>query len=307
MRIDKRSALALGGTTLALLAAFSWLGLQGSAPARAAGSLFAIGLLLGSFLNVLAFRLPKMMEQAWQREAAEACGLPPPEQAPLSLSHPHSHCPGCRNTLKTWQLVPVFSYLLLRGRCAFCASPISPRYPLVELSVGLIFAAVGWRLGPSPASLAHLVLLYLLLALALIDLDSKLLPDSLTQPLLWLGLLANLFQSLAPLQDAVIGAMAGYLSMWLIAAAFRLCTGKEGLGIGDFKLMAALGAWLGWEALPLIITIGSISSALVGIALIVAKRTEREQTQPFGPFLIAGGIVALLWGKEITRWYLALA
>ena len=307
MRIDKRSAFALGGGSLLLLAAFSWLGLQGSAAAQTAGALLAIGLLLGSFLNVLAFRLPKMMEQAWRQECAEGCGLPPPDEAPLGLSFPHSHCPACRNTLKAWQLIPVFSYLLLRGRCAFCASPISPRYPLVELGVGLIFAAVGWRLGPSPAALAHLVLLYMLLALALIDLDSKLLPDSLTQPLLWLGLLANLFQLRVPLQDAVIGAAAGYLSMWLIAAVFRLCAGKEGLGAGDFKLMAALGAWLGWEALPLIITIGSISSAVVGTALIAAKRTERHDTQPFGPYLIAGGIVALLWGREITRWYLALA
>ncbi|OHX10523.1 methyltransferase [Chromobacterium sphagni] len=283
------------------------MGLQGTAAAQAAGSLLVIGLLLGSFLNVLAFRLPRMMEQAWRQECADAMDLPARDEPALSLSHPHSHCPECQNTLRAWQLVPIFSYLLLRGRCAFCGSAISLRYPLVELTVGLIFAAVGWRTGFHATTLAHLILLYLLLALALIDLDSQLLPDCLTQPLLWLGLLANLFQLLTPLADAVIGAMAGYLAMWLIAAVFQLCTGKKGLGRGDFKLVAAMGAWLGWTALPLIITLGSISSAVIGIALIRSGRIGREQVQPFGPYLIAGGVAGLLWGKEITNWYLALA
>ncbi|WP_233492786.1 A24 family peptidase [Chromobacterium sp. ATCC 53434] len=303
---DKKDLLILGGLAALLTAGFGWLGVSAAEPARAAASLMAIGLLLGSFLNVLVYRLPRMLQADWERECAEYVGQPPPATG-FSLARPHSHCPACGNTLRPWQLVPLLGYALLRGRCGFCDETIGIRYPLVELLTGCAFAAIGWRLGFQPAAFAQLALCYLLLALALIDFDSRLLPDCLTQPLLWLGLLANLFHLMVPLTDAVAGAMAGYLSMWGIAAVFRALTGKDGLGQGDFKLVAALGGWLGWSAVPLIIGFGATMSALSGLLLIRAGRLDADQAQPFGPWLIAAGVVAWLWGGKITAWYLAAA
>ncbi|MBX9295532.1 prepilin peptidase [Chromobacterium vaccinii] len=305
--IDRKSALLIGSASIALTGLFSWLSLNAALTAQFATALLVLGLLLGSFLNVLAHRLPKMMESAWRRECAEAAGQPMPPLETLTLSHPRSHCPACHAPLAGWTLIPLLGYLLLRGRCAGCAAKISLRYPLVELGIGLAFFGIGWRLGPHPIAIASLVFLFLLSALALIDLDVRLLPDTLTQPLLWLGLAANLFHLFIPLQDGVIGAMAGYLLMRAIAAAFRLCTGRDGLGAGDVKLMAGLGAWLGWQQLPLIIGLGAISSALAGGALIAMRKIDGHAPQPFGPYLIGAAAVALLWGNEIAAWYLKTA
>lgn len=305
--IDRKSALLIGSASIALTALFAWLSQNATLGIQFAVVLLILGLLLGSFLNVLVYRLPKMMESAWRRECAEATNQPAPPLETLTLSRPRSHCPACHASLAGWQLIPLLGYLLLRGRCARCAARISLRYPLIELGVGLAFCCIGWRLGPQPIAAAWLVFLFLLSALALIDLDAKLLPDSLTQALLWLGLIANLFHAFIPLQDAVTGAIAGYSLMRTIAALFRWSTGREGLGAGDFKLVAGLGAWLGWQQLPLIVGLGAISSALTGGALIALRKIDSHAPQPFGPHLIGAAAVALLWGNEIAAWYLKTA
>ncbi|SUX55933.1 Pectic enzymes secretion protein outO [Chromobacterium vaccinii] len=306
MTITQKNLLAIGGAIIVLLMLSSWLGLNGSRASQTAFALMILGMTLGSFLNVLTFRLPKMLEYRWRIECADASGQTIAQTAAMTLSRPRSHCPACQTPLAAWQLMPVLSFLLLRGRCASCAVKISPRYPLVELGLGLAFACIGWNYGIQPTTPAYLVLIFLLTALALIDCDVKLLPDALTQALLWSGLACNLFQLFAPLQDAVIGAMAGYLGMWLIAAAFRLCAGKDGLGRGDFKLMAGIGAWLGWQQLPLTLGAGAICSALCGGILIHFKRMNRDTPQAFGPYLIAAAWLAMLRGNEIIGWYFSL-
>lgn len=255
-----------------------------------------LGLLVGSFLNVVIYRLPKIMEQRWQQEArdilaVEVDAVPP---ARLSLSQPPSCCPACGAAIKPWQNVPVVSWLLLRGRAACCGVRISARYPLVELLTALASAACAWRFGYGMELGGALLLTWALVALAFIDLDTQLLPDDITLPLLWLGLLFALVGGSVPLESAVIGAMAGYMALWLVFWAFKLATGKEGLGYGDFKLLAALGAWLGWAALPQIILLSSIVGALSGILLIVLRRQQRGAAMPFGPFLAAAGWLALM-------------
>ncbi|MCB1799651.1 MAG: prepilin peptidase [Gammaproteobacteria bacterium] len=271
-----------------------------------------LGLVVGSFLNVVILRLPRRM----QAELAEACADLRNEQAePLPnrwfgldyLITPASTCPHCGHAIRAWENIPVLSYLLLRGRCSNCQTPISMRYPLVEAVTGLLSLGVVMHFGATPAALAALVLLWGLVALTVIDLDEQLLPDQLTLPLLWLGLLVNIDGLFTDLSSAVIGAAAGYLSLWLVFQVFRLITGREGMGYGDFKLLAVFGAFLGWQMLPLVILLSSLIGAIVGIGLIVLRGRDRQIPIPFGPYLAAAGFVALLWGEQINRGYLQLA
>jgi len=263
-----------------------------------------LGLLVGSFLNVVILRLPRMMEQNWKRDARDALDLPAVEEERLSLSHPPSCCPSCRAPIRPWQNVPVISWLVLRGRCANCHAPISAQYPLVEIASALLSAICAWHFGYSPALVAALILSWVLLVLAVIDLRTQLLPDDLTLPLLWLGLLLALVPLFADLRSAVIGAIAGYLVLWSVFWLFKLVTGKEGMGYGDFKLLAALGAWLGWQSLPTIVLLSSVVGALVGIGLIVFRRHGREVPIPFGPYLAAAGWLTLVFGTQIQNAYL---
>ena len=267
-----------------------------------------LGLCVGSFLNVVIYRLPKMMEQDWQAQCAELCGEPPPDQGEaLSLAKPRSRCPNCGHQITALENIPLVSYLLiLKGKCSGCGTRISPRYPITELLTGLLSAFAAWHFGPTIQTVGALALLWALIALSAIDLDTQLLPDSITLPLLWLGLAFNLWTTFADLPTAVIGAMAGYLSLWSVFWLFKLATGKEGMGYGDFKLLAALGAWLGWQMLPAIILLSSVVGAVVGIALIVAARHGRNVPIPFGPYLAAAGVIALFWGQRITQGYLGL-
>jgi len=278
------------------------------------------GLLIGSFLNVVIHRLPKMLERHWREQYAEFAPDTPasaakasPAAAPYNLVTPRSACPACQAPISAWQNIPLFSYLALRGRCASCGVRISLRYPLVELLCGVLTAAVAWKFGVGWPALAAALVTWFLIALAGIDLDHHLLPDCLTLPLLWGGLLASLLwtpASLASLPvspvESIAGAAAGYVSLWLVYHLFRLCTGKEGMGYGDFKLLAALGAWLGGRML-LPIVLGSASvGAVVGITLIVSGRRGRGTPLPFGPFLAAAGWLAMMWGPEWVERYLGL-
>ena len=275
--------------------------------AAAAGLL---GLCVGSFLNVVIHRLPKMMEQEWREQCAELCGENCKNSSStvdkLSLARPSSRCPGCGHAIRAHENIPLLSYLLLRGRCSACGQRISWRYPLVELLSGLLSAAAAWHFGPTWQAAGALLLLWALIALTMIDLDTQLLPDSITLPLLWLGLLINLHGHFVSLEAAVVGAIAGYLSLWSVFWLFKLATGKEGMGYGDFKLLAALGAWLGWTMLPTIVLLSSLVGACVGIGLILFARHGRNVPIPFGPYLAAAGVIALFWGEKINRTYLGL-
>ncbi len=259
-----------------------------------------LGLLVGSFLNVVIHRLPKMMAQRWEQEARDILALEAVQQPPLSLLRPASRCPACGVAIRPWQNIPVLSWLALRGRAACCGVSIGARYPLVELLTALASAACAWHFEAGWPLAGALLLSWALIALACIDLDTQLLPDDITLPLLWLGLLFALYGGLVTLESAVIGAMAGYLSLWAVYWAFKLATGKEGMGYGDFKLLAALGAWLGWQALPQIILLSSIVGALSGIAMIVFKRQQRGAAMPFGPYLAAAGWLALMGADVIS-------
>lgn len=266
-----------------------------------------IGLCIGSFLNVVIHRLPRMMERDWLAQCAETRGETFDPGEPFSLARPRSRCPACGHAITALENIPVISYLFLRGRCSGCSAPISIRYPLVEALTGLLSAWTVWYFGPTLAAAAALCLIWALIALTFIDFDTQLLPDSITLPLLWLGLLFNLNHGFISLHSAVIGAMAGYLSLWSVYWLFKLFTGKEGMGYGDFKLLAALGAWLGWQMLPAIVLLSSLVGAVVGIALIVLAKHGREVPIPFGPYLAAAGVIALFWGKTITYAYLGVA
>jgi leader peptidase (prepilin peptidase)/N-methyltransferase len=270
----------------------------------------ALGLVIGSFLNVVAYRLPIMLERAWRAEAAVANGEEPAAEERLDLAWPGSRCVHCNATIRAWQNIPVLSWLLLKGRCASCNGAISKRYPIVEAVTGLLSVFVAWHFGPTWATAAALVLTWFLIALTLIDLDHKLLPDNLTLPLMWIGLLLCLFEPdglpiFTDLRSSVIGAAAGYLSLWSVYHLFRIVTGKEGMGYGDFKLLAALGAWLGWQMLPLVIVLSAAVGSVVGIALIVTGQKSRQSQIPFGPYLAGAGWLALLYGNAIMDWYLA--
>ena len=277
-----------------------------SGPSILSATCGILGLLVGSFLNVVIHRLPKMMERDWQCQCAELQGKTPPESEPLSLAKPRSRCPQCGHAISALENIPVISWIFLHGKCSACGTPISARYPLVEIITGALSAFAAWHFGFDWTTAGALVLIWSLITLSCIDFDTQLLPDSITLPLLWLGLVFNLSNTFTDLQSAVIGALAGYLSLWSVYWGFKLATGKEGMGYGDFKLLAAIGAWLGWQILPLTILLSSLVGAVVGIALIVLTKRGRNIPIPFGPYLATAGLLALFWGKELTQSYLRI-
>jgi len=260
-----------------------------------------VGLCVGSFVNVVIHRLPKMLERGWQAQCAELRGEDPAPGPAYNLVVPRSACPACGLRITALQNIPVVSWVVLRGRCAGCKAPISARYPVVEVLGGLLAAGAVWRFGVTPQGIGACVLLWSLLALTMIDFDTQLLPDSLTLPLLWGGLIANLWSTFAPLPDAVIGAVAGYLSLWTIYWLFKLIRGKEGMGYGDFKLLAALGAWLGWQLLPVIVLLSSVVGAAIGVTLIVFKGRDHNVPLAFGPYLAIAGAIALFFGPALVK------
>jgi leader peptidase (prepilin peptidase)/N-methyltransferase len=295
-------------------------------PALFAGSVFLLGLVVGSFLNVIIYRLPIMLDREWRSQAAEVlAGIPTTTETssrtqistPLerfTLSTPRSACPSCKAPIRAWQNIPVFSWLLLRGRCASCKTKISARYPVVELTTGVLSAWVAWHFGFGAPAAGALLITWALIALTGIDIDHQLLPDNITLPLMWAGLLAaviigptaGISLPVSP-QDALIGAMSGYVSLWLVFHAFRLVTGKEGMGYGDFKLFAALGAWLGWKLLPLVIVLSAASGAVLGILMIVLRGRDRSAPMPFGPYLAAAGWLAMMYGDRLVSGYLRIS
>ncbi len=273
-------------------------------PAVALPAAAVIGLCVGSFLNVVIHRLPKMMERGWADQCAELAGREPEAKPRYNLMVPRSACPACGHAITAIENVPVVSWLALRGRCRACKAPISPRYPVVELVAGALAVAAVWQFGAGWKGLAACAFLWTLLALAFIDADTQLLPDDLTLPLLWGGLVANLFGLFVPLASAVIGAIAGYLVLWAVYWLFKLVRGKEGMGYGDFKLLAALGAWLGWPMLPQIVLVSSVLGAVGGILMIVLKGRDKAVPLPYGPWLAGAGAVALFFGPAINAMYL---
>jgi leader peptidase (prepilin peptidase)/N-methyltransferase len=295
-----------------------------TSPAMWTVLIFVIGLLIGSFLNVVIHRVPIMLEREWRSQAEQllatnaegSAGLPPaltpatPTQPPYNLIVPRSACPGCGKMITAAQNVPVISWLLLKGKCANCGVKISVRYPIVELSTAILSAAVAWKFGFVWYTGAALVLTWMLIALTVIDIDHQLLPDNMTLPLMWIGLLLSLSGTLPAIglpvdpRSSIIGAVAGYLSLWSVYHAFRLLTGKEGMGYGDFKLFAAFGAWFGWQMLPLIILLSAFSGAVIGIAMIVVRGRDRNIPIPFGPYLAVAGWIALMWGDRLVASYL---
>ena len=298
--------------------------LYADSPAVFAGSVFILGLVIGSFLNVVIYRLPIMLERDWRAQAAEfAASIDDTAAAAtwvdgvaetFTLSTPRSACPACKAPIKAWQNIPVISWLLLRGRCASCNAEISRRYPLVELASGLLSAWVAWHFGFGAPAACALLITWSLIALTGIDIDHQLLPDGITLPLMWAGLLAAVVVgpiagSPIPVsaRDALIGAAAGYGSLWLVFHIFRLITGKEGMGYGDFKLFAALGAWLGWKLLPLVILLSAATGAVIGILMIVLRGRDRAAPMPFGPYLAAAGWIAMMYGDVLVESYLRVS
>lgn len=263
---------------------------------------------MGSFLNVVVYRLPKMMMRDWRNQAREVLEMPEASSdGAFNLILPNSRCPHCNHEIKPWENIPLLSWLLLRGKCSACKQPISVRYPLVELACALLSALIAWHYGVSWETLAMLVLTWGLLAMSLIDADHQLLPDTLVLPLLWLGLILNSFGLFASLSDALWGAVMGYMSLWLVFWLFKLITGKDGMGYGDFKLLAMLGAWGGWQILPLTILLSSLVGAVLGMIMLRVQRNSLSQPIPFGPYLALAGWIALIWGDEITSRYLQYA
>lgn len=274
-------------------------------PAFFVGTVFVVGLMVGSFLNVVIYRLPVMMERDWKAQCREYTGEAEPEdEPPLTLARPASRCPHCGHRIRSYENIPVLSYLFLRGKCSSCAASISTRYPSIELLTGLLSAMVAWHFGFGWQAGAALLLTWALIALSMIDIDHQLLPDSITLPFLWLGLLLSLFPVFADMRSSLIGAVVGYMSLWTIYQLFKLVTGKEGMGFGDFKLLALLGAWMGWQALPMIVLLSSAVGAVLGGALIAIQGRDRHQPMPFGPYLAIAGWIALLWGEYISGAYL---
>ncbi|MES3015026.1 MAG: A24 family peptidase [Pseudomonadota bacterium] len=261
-----------------------------------------LGLLIGSFLNVVIHRMPLMMERGWRIESAELLGVKIDATPEITLSTPRSRCPSCAHQIRWYENIPVASWLWLRGKCSACKAPISMRYPLIEVLTAVLFAACGLHFGAQPTVVLWCGLCATLVALAFIDLDTSFLPDDLTLPLMWAGIVSAAFGWIpVTLAASVGGAVAGYLSLWFVFHAYRLIRGKEGMGAGDFKLLAALGAWLGWQAIPSIILLSSAVGAVVGIALIVFRRHDREVPIPFGPYLAGGGVAALFFGEQLSR------
>lgn len=262
------------------------------------------GLLVGSFLNVVIHRLPKIMEREWHNNCLELQGQAIPETSKYTLAHPRSACPNCGHKITALENIPVLSYLFLKGKCSGCKTSISLRYPLIEALTGVLIGLVSWKFGYTSVTLFAWIFTFALISLTFIDFDTQLLPDDITLPLLWLGLLFNLNHGFADLKSAVIGAVAGYLILWSIYWVFKLVTGKEGMGYGDFKLLAAIGAWFGWQLLPAVILLSSVLGAIIGISLIVFAKRGREIPMPFGPFLAIGGIAALFLGPQLASYYL---
>lgn len=272
-----------------------------------------LGLLVGSFLNVVIYRLPVMMQNAWQKE----CDAYLVEQGKsvtqkktvtetFNLAYPNSRCPKCNSAIKPWQNIPILSYVLLKGACANCKAKISVRYPIIEGVTALLGALVFWHFGASNQALLGLVFVWALISLTMIDVDHYLLPDAITLPLMWLGILANIFGTFTSLESSVIGAIAGYLSLWSVYWVFKLITGKEGMGFGDFKLLAALGAWMGWQYLPMIILLSSLVGAVLGIGAILLMGRDKAKPLPFGPYLAVAGFIAFIWGEVLLSRYLQL-
>ncbi|RUO74673.1 prepilin peptidase [Pseudidiomarina sediminum] len=284
--------------------------LQEVYPAQGAltfGFALVVGLMIGSFLNVVIGRLPVILKRQWQRDCAalndESVAL---DDTPFSLAKPNSHCPKCKHAIKWYDNIPVISWLLLKAKCRHCHTRISARYPAIELLTGGVFAVLAWNFGFGWPLLGYFIFASLLICMFFIDYDHMLLPDQLTYITLWLGLFIAWLGGPVPLADAVMGAMAGYLALWSVFWAFKLLTGKEGMGYGDFKLLAALGAWAGYQLLPVIVLAAAFSGAVIGITLQLIRRNQRGQPIPFGPFLICGGVIALLWGEQLLHWYWGL-
>lgn len=263
-----------------------------------------LGLLVGSFLNVVIYRLPIILEREWTEQCAELRDQASPPEAVFTLSRPRSACPHCGHAITALENIPVISYLFLAGKCKACRTPISIRYPIIEALSALMSVIIAWHFGFGWSAVGALLLSWALIALTFIDVDHQLLPDKITLPLIWLGLAFNLSGVYTDLHSSVIGAIAGYLSLWSIYHLFKLVTGKEGMGYGDFKLLAALGAWMGWQALPMIVLLSSFVGALIGITLVLLKQHQREIPIPFGPYLAIAGWIALVWGEVINRAYL---
>ena len=275
-----------------------------------------LGLLVGSFLNVVIYRVPVMLQRDWRQQCCEFLEMDEKEfsKDDLNAKHkifnlvkPDSHCPQCNAPVRAWQNIPILSYVLLRGKCAGCQKPISMRYPIIELVTGLLSGVVAWQFGATWLALAFLVLTWSLISLTMIDFDHQLLPDNITLPLLWLGLLVNalLPGTTVSAADAVLGAIIGYMSLWSLYWVFKMLTGKEGMGYGDFKLLAALGAWMGWQSLLLIVILSSLVGAIVGIALLLLRGRDRNIPIPFGPYLAGAGFIAMLWGDALNRLYVS--
>lgn len=263
-----------------------------------------LGLMVGSFLNVVIYRLPKMMEQEWHNNCMELQGEEIPAQPQFTLAKPRSACPHCAHKISAYENIPIISYLILKGRCSACKAPISMRYPLVEALTGALIGLVSWQFGYTTTTVFAWIFTFALIALTFIDFDTQLLPDDITLPLLWIGLLFNLNFGFTDLKSAVVGAMAGYLVLWCVFWLFKIIRGKEGMGYGDFKLLAAIGAWFGWKLLPAVILLSSTLGAIVGITLIVVTKRGKEVPMPFGPFLAIGGIAALFFGQQLASFYL---
>ena len=291
------------------------LELFAESPGVFAGAAFAVALLIGSFLNVVIYRLPIMMEREWRDNCAELAKQPATDvpEGVFNILVPRSRCPHCGTPIGVLQNIPVLSYLTLAGKCGECSGTISARYPLVEFATAVLAAVVAWRFGPGWEAVAGIALTFALIPITMIDFDRQLIPDVIVLPLLWLGLGLSLLHPFAGAEvlfiaprDAIIGAIAGYLVFWAVYHVFRLLTGKEGMGYGDFKLLAALGAWLGWQVLPTIVLLSAVVGAIVGIALIVLRGRDRQLPIPFGPYLAAAGWIAMLWGESLQRAYFGL-
>ena len=284
----------------------SFISLLQSSPAVLIITAVLVGLMVGSFLNVVIHRLPRILERQWRTECAELTETAPPPAERYNLIVPRSACPKCGHRITALENIPIASYVVLGGKCRGCSAPISKRYPLVEALTGVLAGYIAWRYGWSAAMAGALLFAWAMIALAFIDFDTFYLPDSITLPLLWAGLLFNLGGTFTDIRSAVIGGAAGYLTLWTVYWTYKLATGKDGMGYGDFKLLGAIGAWLGWKMLPLVILVSSFLGAAAGIALIVFARRGRNVPIPFGPYLVIAGLIGLFWGESLTRQYLSL-
>jgi len=264
-----------------------------------------VGLSVGSFLNVVIYRFPLMLENDWKSQCRELLELEEKSQETITLSKPASTCPQCGHKIRAWENIPVISYLLLKGKCSECQSSISLQYPLIELLTGCLSLAVAIKFGVSWQTLFALILTWSLVSMSVIDIHKQILPDDITLPILWLGLLISIYSIFTDPVSSIIGAAAGYMILWCVYQLFKLLTGKEGMGFGDFKLLALFGAWFGWELLPLVIILSSATGAIIGILMIVVKKHEKSTPIPFGPYLAIAGWISMMWGTQIMHWYLS--